>query len=94
MTMTQSQPIMGDKDAVTDGIASQKHATSTYNTFASECVSEPLRNDFLSILKDEHCIQSELFNDANSRGWYPVKQAPGNEITMVRDKFKSGCGCQ
>ncbi|MCL2546646.1 MAG: spore coat protein [Oscillospiraceae bacterium] len=89
-----TQSTMGDKEFLTDCIASQKQAASSHNTFAGECVNEQLRNEFLSILKDEHCIQSELFNDANSRGWYPVKQAPGNEITMVRDKYKGGCGCQ
>ena len=87
--MTNNQT-MGDKEIINDCLASQKHSAASFNTFAGECVSEPLRNEFLSILKDEHCIQAELFNDANSRGWYSVKQAPGNEITMVRDKFKSG----
>ena len=79
--------VMGDKETVNDFIASQKLVTSSYNTFASECVNEQLRNEFLSILKDEHCIHAELFNDANSRGWYPVKQAPASDITQARQKF-------
>jgi hypothetical protein len=80
---------MGDKEAVNDCIASQKHAAASYNTFAFECVNEQLRNEFITLIKDEHCIGAELFNDANSRGWYAVKQAPSNEVTMVRDKFKT-----
>ncbi len=80
---------MGDKETVNDCIASQKQIAASYNTFAGECVSEQLRTDFLSILKDEHCIQAELFNDANSRGWYAVKQAPANDVTMARDKFSN-----
>jgi len=81
---------MGDKEILTDCLSSQKLGTASYNTFAGECANEQLRNEFLSILKDEHCIQSELFTDMSSRGWYPVKQAPGNEVTNVRDKYKSG----
>ena len=80
---------MGDREILTDCLSSQKLGTASYNTFAGECANEQLRNEFLSILKEEHCIQSELFSDMNSRGWYPVKQAPGNEITAARDKFKS-----
>ncbi len=78
---------MNDQETVNDFIASQKLVSSNYNMFAGECVNQQLRDEFLSILKDEHCIQSELFNTANSRGWYPVKQAPTNEIQMVKDKF-------
>ena len=85
--MTNTQSMLGDKEIVNDLIAGQKHTTSSYNTFAGECVNEHLRNDFLNILKEEHCIQSELFNDANSRGWYAVKQAPSAEITQARQKF-------
>ena len=78
---------MGDKERVQDLIADQKLAAATYNTFAGECVCEQLRNEFLNILKEEHSIQSELWTEANARGWYPVKQAPANEIAQAYTKF-------
>lgn len=78
---------LGDKETLSDLISSQKFTTSNYNTFAGECVCEQLRTDFLNILKDEHNIQNELFNEASARGWYPVKQAPVNEVTQARQKF-------
>ena len=78
---------MGDKEILTDLLASQKFESGNYNTFAGECVCTQLRDDFLNILKDEHMIQRDLFNEINSRGWYPVKQAPMNEVTQVRQKF-------
>ena len=80
----------GDKETLNDFIASQKMISSAYNTFAGECVCEGLRSDFLNILKDEHGIQAELFNEANCRGWYAVKQAPAAEINQVKTKFVSG----
>ncbi len=86
-TTNMTSGTLGDKEFINDLISSQKFATSNYNTFAGECVCEQLRTDFLNILKDEHSIQAELFNEANSRGWYPVKQAPINEVTQVRQKF-------
>ncbi len=87
MTNTQT---LGDKETVNDFIAGQKMITSAYNTFAGECANECLRNDFLNILKDEHCIQAELFTEASSRGWYQTKAAPTAEVNQVKTKFTTG----
>ena len=78
---------LGDKETVNDLLSSQKYLSANLNTFAGECVCEQLRQDMLNILRDEHAIQAELFNEANARGWYPVKQAPPAEISTVRQKF-------
>ena len=78
---------MGDKEVVNDCIISQKQISSSYNTYAGECVSEPLRNAFLSILDDEHRIQAGLFKDMQSRGWYNVDPAESNKLQQVKQKF-------
>lgn len=88
--MNTMSKTMGDKETVNDFIASQKQIASSYNTFAGECVNEQLRTDFLNILDDEHRIQADLFNQANSRGWYQVKQADAAQISQVRQKFSAG----
>lgn len=86
--MQQSvQNTMGDKEMVTDLLSTQKHITSVYNTYAGECQCTQLRDAFLDILKDEHMIQSELFTEMNSRGWYPTKEAPVGDINMAKQKF-------
>ncbi len=78
---------MGDKEVLGDLLSSQKFATSNYNTFAGECQNTQLRDEFLNILKEEHCIQNEIFQEMSSRGWYQVKNAPPNEVTTVLTKF-------
>lgn len=78
---------MGDKETLGDCLGSQKLATSAYNTFAGECVNTQLRDEFLNILKEEHAIQSDLFNEMQTRGWYQVQPADSNEITKVRQKY-------
>ena len=65
----------------------QKHVAEGYNTFAGECVSEPLRNAFLSILNDEHAIQADVFSVMQSKGWYPVECAEPQKIQQARQKF-------
>ena len=84
---SQTAGSMGDKEILADLLSSQKFIATNYNTYAGECVNAALRDEFLCILKEEHGVQSELFNEMNSRGWYPTKQAPQNEITTVLNKF-------
>ncbi|MDR1692055.1 MAG: spore coat protein [Oscillospiraceae bacterium] len=79
-----SQGTLGDKEMVFDLLSTQKHITSNHNTRAGECKNTELRDAFLSILKEEHNIQSELFDISFSRGWYPVKEAPASEVNAAR----------
>ena len=78
---------LGEKEILQDALMSQKHITEGYNTFAGECVSEPLRSTFLNILNDEHAIQADMFCDMQSRGWYPVESAPQQKVDQARQKF-------
>lgn len=79
--------ILGEKEMLNDFLISQKQLTSTYNTYAGECVSEQLRNTFLNILDDEHKIQADLFCDMQSNGWYQVEQADQQKVTQARQKL-------
>ncbi len=88
MNNTQTTGNMGDKEVLGDILSSQKLIASNYNNYAGECVNINLRDEFLNILKDEHTIQTEIFNEMTSRGYYQTKAAPQNEITTVLQKFQ------
>ena len=79
--------LLREKEMLNDFLISQKQLTSTYNTYAGECVSEQLRNTFLNILDDEHKIQADLFCDMQSNGWYQVEQAEAQKVTQARQKL-------
>ncbi|MCI6909550.1 MAG: spore coat protein [Clostridiaceae bacterium] len=78
---------MCDKDILEDFLSSQKQITANYNLYAGECEHTNLRDTFLGILSEEHCIQTELFDEMHNRGWYPVKAAEQAQIDAVRQKF-------
>ena len=80
---------MSDKEYLDDSLASQKLISDNYNTFANECVNPTLRNDFMNILSDEHKIQSEIFTEMQSRGWYQVKPADQQAVCQAKQKFQS-----
>ena len=72
---------MNDQERVTDMILSEKKMSTNYNIFASECVDDQLRNEYLSIMNKSHQTQTALFKAAQSKGWYTVEQAPQNKIS-------------
>jgi len=80
---------MGDREMLADLLSSQKQAAGMYNTFAGECKCTELRDTFLNLLKEEHQIQSELFCEMHSRGWYPTKEAPVTDISTAKQKFSA-----
>lgn len=80
---------MNDQERITDLILTEKKMTTNYDTFASECVNTKLRDDFLRILGEEHMIQTDLFQKAQSKGWYQVEPAPASKIQTAAAKFQN-----
>jgi len=76
-----------DKNMITDGLMSQKFATAGYNHTANESANPQIRNEFMSILNEEHQIQSDIFMEMNKRGWYPTTPAEANKINETKTQF-------
>ena len=88
--MTEAtQGYLGDKEMLSDLLSSQKHITSSYNTKAGECMCVNLRDTFLNLLREEHSIQSDLFNESHSRGWYPTTPAEQPKIDQAKQKYQN-----
>lgn len=87
-----NQQQMGDVEIMNDSIASQKLISGSYDTFANECATPNLRDEFLNILKDEHQIQAEIFTEMQKRGWYQVKPADQQQVMQAKQKFQNMLG--
>ena len=85
--MNGAVPMFSDRDRLVDGLASQKFITENYNTFTNECVTPEVRGAFMSILKEEHDMQNEIFTEMQRRGWYQVQPAEQQKIQQTRSKF-------
>jgi spore coat protein CotF len=79
--------MFSDKDRLQDALASQKFITENYNTFTNECVTPEIRGVFMSILKEEHDMQNEIFTEMQKRGWYQVQPAEAQKIQQTKTKF-------
>ena len=80
---------MNDQERMTDFLCSEKKMTSNYDTYASECVNIPLRDAFLGLFNQGHHTQTELFQLAQSKGWYQPEQAQADKISQAYTKFSN-----
>ncbi|BDF67806.1 spore coat protein [Pseudoflavonifractor phocaeensis] len=80
---------MNDQERITDLILTEKKMSTNYDTFASECVNVQLRDEFLKILNQSHQTQTDLFQAAQSKGWYKVEPAPASKISEAYNKFNA-----
>jgi spore coat protein CotF len=81
---------ISEKELLNDFLMTQKQMTSSYNTYAGECVNTQLKNTFLNILDEEHKIQTDIFSDMQAKGWYQVETADQTKITQTRQKLAQG----
>lgn len=80
---------LDDQEILNDVLTSQKQITAGYNTFSCECADETLKCDFLNILRDEHNMQTDVFTQMQSRGWYTPAAAPRQKIDAAKTKFQN-----
>lgn len=80
---------MCEREILDDMLSSQKMITGLYNTSANECAAPVIRDEFLSILSEEHQMQAEVFDEMQKRGWYPVPAAEQQKIAQAKEKFQN-----
>lgn len=79
--------MLNEKDRLTDSLITQKYIASGYNLAAAESANSQLMDAFIGILRDEHQIHHEIFNEMSNRGWYQPKAANMNDIGQHMTKW-------
>ena len=82
------QNTMSEQEILTDLLTSEKHLTSTVNTFITESTCSNLRQNLKTILDEEHSIHENLYNIMNQKGWYPTSDAEAQEVQKVKGRYK------
>lgn len=83
-----------DREMLTDVLSTQKFLTANYNINAMESSGQKVKDTMMSLLDEEQTLQREIFQEMQSRGWYPTENAPCDKIQEVKDEFSCGCCCQ
>ncbi|MBE6878835.1 MAG: spore coat protein [Ruminococcaceae bacterium] len=79
-----------DKTMMTDMLASQRFIAQNYNNYAGECASKQSKAKLMKILNEEHEIQFKIFEQMNSKGWYPTTPAAQDKINEAVQQHISG----
>jgi spore coat protein CotF len=86
-TCAQNGAGMAEQQKLNDLLTTEKSLSGLYNTYYAESATGAVRSCLSSILSDEHRIGEELFQEMNSRGWYPVEKAEEAKINSTKQKF-------
>lgn len=76
-----------DKTATHDLLMSEKYLASMYHSFLLESATPEMIRCLDALLGDTHNMQQHLFEEMNSRGWYPVTKAQESKIQQTKSKF-------
>lgn len=80
---------MNDKEMMNDSIASQKLIGRNYHIWSDECVNQNLKQDFLTISKEESDITGQIFSEMEARGWVTTDPADPTKVTQSYQKFRA-----
>ena len=59
----------------------QRSLSIKYNECSMKCADEPLREDILNILRENHAMYHTLFDESRSRGWETESAAESDEVS-------------
>ena len=79
----------GDKEQMTDLLSSEKYLAGTYNAYLLEAATPEVKQCMSQLLNDTHTAQQTLFEEMNSRGWYPVTKAEEQKITQTKQQYSA-----
>jgi spore coat protein CotF len=79
----------GDKEVMQDALTSEKYITETYNIWVNECATPEVRNQFKSILDEEHNMQNDVFCEMQTRGWYKTPAAEQPKVDQAKQNFQA-----
>lgn len=80
---------LSDEDILKDMLDSQKYITTLYNINANECTNMELKDNMLKILREEHNIQTSVFQELQVRGMYSTLNAEKQKVDEVNTKFQA-----
>ena len=65
----------------------QRSLSIKYNECSMKCADEPLREDILNILRENHAMYHTLFDESRSRGWETESAAESDEVSAASEYF-------
>ena len=78
---------MDDKNLMEGILLLEKGVCDLYMHGTIESSTQNVHAAFDEALEESLCMQNEIYNQMSQQGWYPMEQAPQQQIDKVRNKF-------
>lgn len=78
---------MSDKEIMEGILLTTKGVCDLYLHGAIESATAPVHQAFHSALNDALCMQEGVYQQMQSRGWYPSEQEQPQKLQQVKQKF-------
>ena len=78
---------MNDQKIMENLLLTTKGVCDLYMHGAIESNTQNVHTAFDDALEQSLCMQNSLYQKMEEQGWYPVQQAPQQQIEQVRSKF-------
>ena len=76
-----------DEEIVSDILTTEKTLVGFYGTSACETTCQNLRQVLVGNMGQTVSDQYQVFDQMRQRNWYPVKNAPSQEVQDAKTKF-------
>ncbi len=76
-----------EKELLNDLLMSEKQVSSAYTVGITESSCANLRNVLTKCEQNVLANQESIFTAMNQKGWYPVKQAPSQDVESAKSKY-------
>lgn len=80
---------MQDRDLMENMLLLEKGVCDLYMHGAIESSSEDVHRTFSSSLNSSLCMQSQIYDEMKSRGWYKPENAEQQKLNSVKMKFSN-----
>lgn len=81
-----------EKEQMTDLLMNEKYLAGCYNSYLLEAATPEVLRCLSELLNDTHSTQQQLFEEMNSRGYYPLTKAEEQKIGEAKMKFSAMVG--
>lgn len=80
---------MNDKEIMEGILLTTKGVCDLFLHGSIESATPNVHQAFTAALNDSLCIQSGLYQQMASRGWYPSEQAQAQSIQQVKQRYST-----
>ena len=80
---------MDDRNLMENMLLLEKGACDLFMHGTIESSTQNVHQTFNNSLNESLCLQDQIYNKMQAKGWYPTEQADQSKLNTLKNKFAS-----